>query len=140
MKIPYWPIIGIPLLLMFFGAASNQAVLVANWGKFPVMGNDRIILKMKTADAQEKEWEEQKQFAVLKTAVSKKLVISGDQFLDDVHSIMGPNSRLKFLADYIDLKSSLYSPGDLLVMLGQFLWPFAIPAWVALVIKDHNTR
>lgn len=138
-KVPYWQVIAIPILLFLAGAASNQAVLVANWGKFPVMVNDRALEHFKTHAADDDDQKLVKRFTVLDTAVREgSMDANSDQFLDDVHSIMGHNSNLKFLADYINLKTAIYSPGDLLLELGLMLWPFAIPMWLALVIRKFN--
>jgi hypothetical protein len=131
MKIPYWKIIAIPLLLIFSGAASNQAVLVANWGKFPVMVNHRVEQKLKARNAVP-------DFSIFRTAVPQNKKADTDLMIDDIHCVMTPQSRLKVLADWINLQTDIMSPGDLLIMLGEFLWQFALIAWIVLVIKKFN--
>src|SRR5208282_1411341 len=216
-------LIAIPLLLVLLGAASNQAVLIANHGKFPVMLNERQVMEFQSrdvvaeakidvvravrasqdateiadqrvdnkaiqADAAATEraakatyqdyanvlsardagrWEKlqvyaaqtkvdankavaaeektetdanavaplptnssiaksanaKKNFNILNTSVSKDDVAQG-QFIDSVHSIMGPNSRLKAMADVFDLGNGIYSIGDFGIILGSYLWPF----------------
>ena len=56
----YGWVIAVPIALILLGTASNQAVLVANWGKFPVMVNDRVQAKM-IARARERDKEESEQ-------------------------------------------------------------------------------
>lgn len=60
------------------------------------------------------------------------------QFIDQVHSVMGPNSRLKALADIFNLGIGIFSIGDFLILLGGWLWTFAPIAWVVLLIKKCN--
>ena len=55
--------------------------------------------------------------------------------MDDVHSVMGHNSRLKFLADYINLQTAIYSPGDGLIELGEWAWGFAPMLWIFLAAR-----
>jgi hypothetical protein len=224
----------LPLFLVLAGAASNQAVLIANHGKFPVMLNERqqaqfsakndiddarenaikaIRAAQATADiadenrkndavqvdqvrseraakaavtdyqeaveartdarfdrmrdavekskvdrdaaiAAEKKAEEdantvaksttdskkelpkevkatpKKNFNILHTAV--RLDDIQGQFLDSVHSVMGPNSRLKALADVFDLGDGIYSVGDFGIILGAYFWPFTSLLFLAL--------
>jgi len=123
----------VPLLLVLLGAASNQAVLIANHGKFPVMLNEQQVadfIKKQAQDedklaakkaADEKTAGEKKGFTIANTSVSKNELKNG-QFLDSIHSVMGPNSHLKAMADVFDL-GSIYSVGDFGIILGEFLWP-----------------
>lgn len=136
----YGWVIAVPILLILLGTASNQAVLVANWGKFPVMVNDRVQAKM-IARARERDREESEQssarFSITNTTVRFDARVMNDQgqFVDDVHSVMGHNSRLKFLADYINLRTAIYSPGDGLIELGEWSWGFAPTLWIFLAAR-----
>lgn len=143
-RIPYVYLLLIPILLFLLGSASNQAVLVANWGKFPVMVNERQLEKLQQPqDSLEdiiNNWlgpkDGNQSFSVTNTMIrADKHPINGTQFIDDVHSVMGHNSHLKFLADYINLREEICSPGDLMIYLGLFLFPWFIPAWAALNLR-----
>ena len=87
----------------------NQAVLVANGGKFPVMVNDR------NAD-----------FFGLKP----------DGYMDETHYRMSRETKLNWLADFINLKTRILSPGDMLIMLGDSLWSYMAAIWSVLLVGD----
>jgi len=75
-------------------------------------------------------------FSAMNTAVlSNKSGMADGQFLDKVHSIMGHNSRLKFLADYLNLGDAIYSPGDMAILLGQWLFPITSCMWLGLALR-----
>ena len=133
-KIPYKFLIIVPLLLIFCGSASNQAVLVANWGKFPVMLNEYQVNKIYAV----RHDMEDAGFSALNSSVrlNKPQIDKNDQFIDGVHSIMGHNSRLKFLADWINLQTMIASPGDMLIFLGSWLFAFTPFIWIALILRD----
>ena len=124
-KFPYWYLLAVPVLIWVLGVASNQAVLIANHGKFPVMLNEAQIAVM-CPDASQID---PKYKAIACTSDGK-----GGQYLDRVHSVMGPNSHLTLLADIFDL-GSIYSIGDFAIMLGEFLLPFTSISWVALALR-----
>lgn len=107
-------VLALPLLIGFTGAAMNQAVIAANHDKFPVMVNARNLAAHGGADQ--------------------------DGLMDDVHCVMTPSTHLNFLADWIDLRDAIYSPGDLLLELGGWLWQFAPIAWFTLIILDALRR
>jgi len=144
-KLPYWQIIAVPLLLAFSGAASNQAVLVANWGKFPVMLNSAEIQKLQSSE-EEREME-QIISAIIGQAHHKSIIwdsaipttaaqnANSDDMIDDTHCIMSKTNRLKFLADWINLGGHIASPGDLGIWLGSWLFSFAPIVWLTLVVK-----
>ena len=46
LKKSYSWLVLLPLLLVLVGAASNQAVLIANHGKFPVMLNEQAGIRL----------------------------------------------------------------------------------------------
>ena len=125
-KFPYWYLLAIPVLLFGLGIMSNQAVLVANHGKFPVMMNAAWMDKycsLKQADPEE--------IADIPAIACAK----GGEMIDEVHSVMGPNSHLKVLADIFPLGRAIYSIGDGFIYLGDWLMSFAPIAWLALVLR-----
>lgn len=103
-------ILALPLLLIGFGAGLNQIVLAANHDTFPVMVNHR-----KEVHFQPDQW---------------------GQIDDNDHCVMTGETHLNWLADYIDLQEAIYSPGDLVLMLGEWLWSFAPIVWLTLVFTD----
>lgn len=107
-------VLAIPLAIGFVGAASNQAVIVANHDRFPVMVNHRALDARGGADA--------------------------DGQIDQVHCVMTHDTHLNFLADWIDQQDAIYSPGDMLLMLGGFLWDYAPAAWFILILGDALRR
>lgn len=128
-----------PVLLTILGAASNQAVLIANHGKFPVMLNEKqeSVLEEKhekEAAAEEKPKadanENVKGFRISNTSIGTDEIKNG-QFLDNVHSVMGPNSRLKALADVFNLRN-IYSVGDFLIIGSNFFFPYLVLVFLGL--------
>lgn len=103
-------LLAIPLALNFTGSAMNQMVLAANGGKFPVMINEYSAGKY-----------------------------AKDNFLDDIHCVMTSETHLNWLADFINMHTAIYSPGDMLIELGELL-PYAAVAWAALIINDASLR
>lgn len=106
-------LLAFPYLTFGVGAAMNQAVLVANGGKFPVQVNDRAA----------------KYFGFEKDGMS-----------DNVHCRMTNKTRLNFLADWINLKTAILSPGDLLIILGDWLTGSTKAVWAALILGDVTRR
>ncbi len=127
-KFPYWWLIVLPLLLTGLGIASNQSVLIANHGKFPVMMSEGNMAKYCTADTADD--------VALAPAVS---CLRGGQMIDEVHSVMGSNSHLKALSDIIPLGQAIYSVGDGLITLGFWLLSFTPIAWLFLTIRKLAT-
>jgi hypothetical protein len=108
------------------GAASNQAVLVANHGKFPVMLTATEYSTMcQPVDIDPDEL----------AVIPSSSCIKGGEMLDRTHSIMGPNSHLKALADIFPLGRFVYSVGDALLYLGDWLLSFTPYMWLALTIR-----
>jgi hypothetical protein len=95
-----------PAAIGFIGAASNQAVLIANHDKFPVLMNN-----------------------------FRGFEVGPEGMLDNIHCVMTNETRLNFLADIFDLKSNSYSVGDLLLILGEWMWTFCPFVWAALVAR-----
>lgn len=118
-----------PALVFVFGASLNQIVLYANHDRFPVMVNG-----MKLA---------QRQHRLEKAAAEPdadpdyvNLLLTGLQsgYLDNVHVIMSDSTHLNLLADWIDLQDATYSPGDLILYLGEWGLEYAPIAWIVVVI------
>lgn len=132
-KFPYWYLLAIPILLICMGVASNQAVLVANHGKFPVMLNATWMDKMcslPVANTEDETYD--REVARIPASSCKR----GGEMIDDVHSVMGPNSHLKVLADIFPVdRENIYSIGDGFIYLGSWLMSFAPIAWLALTIR-----
>lgn len=129
-KFPYWYLIVVPVLLFCLGVVSNQSVLIANHGKFPVMLNPAwMATQCAPIDKDDEE------YAVIPAASCKK----GGEMIDMTHSVMGPNSHLKALGDIIPLGRNIYSIGDGLLYLGDWLLSFMPFMWVALVLRKLYT-
>ena len=116
-------ILALPLLLIFVGAASNQAVLWANHDKFPVRLNAFKIAVI--------------QYRIDNTDLPPviKAGIETDSMMDPVHCVMSDKTHLNLLADWIDLKDAIYSPGDLLLMLGDWLFDYAPLVWALCMLQ-----
>lgn len=98
-------IVLIPLALGFAGAASNQAVLIANHDKFPVMVNYAKQAHYTEAGAV-------------------------GEMLDDTHCLMSSETHLNALADIFDLHSKgIESIGDLMIDFSGWLWGFVPFVW-----------
>jgi hypothetical protein len=124
-RFPYWYLLLIPALLFGLGVASNQAVLVANHGKFPVMMNASWMdMKCSTRGMDPDEI----------AAAPSEWCGKGGEMIDRTHSVMGPNSHLKVLADIFPL-GNIYSIGDGLLYLGGWLLEYTPIMWLALVLR-----
>lgn len=126
-RIHAWVLI-LPLLIGFTGALSNQLVLYANHDRFPVMLNARKI-------AEHTGHKRQCYLGGL-ICVDKPADDAQDGMLDDVHCIMTDQTRLNLLADWIDLQDATYSPGDLLLEAGSWMWDYAPLLWVFLMCSE----
>ncbi len=102
-----------PTCLFLLGAAMNQAVLIVNGDKFPVMLNNKGISSYHDFDP-------------------------ATGMIDDIHCIMTSTTRLNWLADYIDLRDAHYSPGDLLLELSYALAIYSSVVWATLMIAEVN--
>jgi hypothetical protein len=143
-KLPYWYLIAIPLLLTFMGAASNQAVLIANGDKFPVLvNNERIEEMCKPPQPKEDNFlasllPSLKLGTLAQPAyIDKQACSAGGDFFDgdSIHVIMKADSRLKFMADIFDFHGDIYSIGDGLIGIGDWMLSWAPLAWLVLVIR-----
>jgi hypothetical protein len=105
----------LPYALYVLGAASNQLVIVANHGKFPVMENPAWVSHDLAAGN-----------------------LTEDGMTDDVHCIMTPETHLNFLADVFDFRDKIESIGDLLIDSGSLIhdYSFFILAGLILFKKE----
>jgi len=125
-------IVAVPLLTFLLGAAMNQAVLVANHDRFPVMWNTYKAAKYEMDIEKAVETADDPEAAAQAAFDLEALVKAG--YLDDTHCLMTPQTHLNALADWIDLRSATYSPGDLLLNLGESGLDYAPLVWAAIAI------
>lgn len=127
-------ILAIPVLFTFLGAASNQLVLVANHDSFPVMLNDKKLRDMTKKD--------EEQFIKVQFLAPTPAYEANDVvMLDEVHCNMTSKTHLNFLADIFDLKDAIYSIGDFMLMLGEWLGSFTFAIFVfdvARKLRKHE--
>lgn len=124
-RFPYWYLLVVPILLLCLGVASNQAVLIANHGKFPVMMNPSwMAIKCSTAGMDPDEIAE----------IPAISCARGGEMIDKTHSVMGPNSHLKILSDIFPI-GSIYSIGDGCIMLSDWLLTFTPYMWIGLALR-----
>lgn len=99
-----------PLAIIGLGTASNQAVLIANHDKFPVMVNEYRR--------------------------SQAELTGTDLMMDKIHCVMTDKTHLNVLADVFDFQSEgICSVGDIGIYLGYWLWVFAPYVWGFEVIR-----
>ena len=121
-------ILAIPVLFTFLGAASNQLVLVANHDSFPVMLNDKKLRDMTKKD--------EEQFIKVQFLAPTPAYEANDVvMLDEVHCNMTSKTHLNALADIFDLKDAIYSIGDFMLMLGEWLGSFTFAIFVFDVVR-----
>lgn len=142
-KTALW-IVAVPLLTYYLGAGLNQAVLVANHDRFPVMWNSYKALKyefeiVKAAEETCGDGENANPEICADAQFDlKALQYAG--YLDDTHVLMSSKTHLNFLADWIDLKSATYSPGDVLLMLGNLGMEYAPWIWAAVALGKLSRK
>lgn len=111
----------LPYLMIFTGAASNQAVLIANHDKFPVMVNPVKLGHM--IDSPDD---------------AGQLIATGQ--IDDLHCVMTKSTHLNALADVFDFKDANYSIGDGLIIGGSELQEPLFIMWLALIVYREKQR
>ena len=119
-----------PYIVLGLGAASNQAVLIANHDKFPVMLNARKLDKILSSSA------EADLLTIL--VIKPKPFLPApdpDGMIGDVHCVMTKSTHLNALADVFDL-GSIYSIGDFGLYLGQWLMTWMPFVWGATLIGN----
>ena len=104
-----------PIGFMALGGASNQAVLIANGGKFPAMATDR--------------WLEGHGYKVDSAGM-----------IDEIHCRMTSTTRLNALGDVFNLQTEIKSLGDMAIELGLWLEGFCSIVWGALVIRKLTCK
>lgn len=115
-----------PTVLWITGASMNQAVLIANGGKFPVIVNDKLANETQTE-------------GLFGGKVDNPFHVDEDGYMDDeLHCRMTAETHLNWLADYINLRTGIYSPGDMLLELSEFLAAYSLLVWVTLALKDYS--
>jgi hypothetical protein len=124
-------IIAVPVLFTLLGAASNQVVLIANHDTFPVMVNDKKLAEM-TETKEKFHDRELKLHKVFKPTPAQE---NDAVMLDDVHCAMTSKTHLNALADIFDLKDAIYSIGDFMLMLGEWLGSFTFAIFVFDVVR-----
>lgn len=105
-------ILAIPTLFIVLGAASNQAVIIANHDTFPVLVNEYKVKSLETIT-----------------------LTDGTVLIDSTHCVMTRSTHLNFLADVFDFKDGIYSVGDLSLELGEWLWAFAPFVWAFAAVQ-----
>jgi hypothetical protein len=111
-------ILALPVLFIVLGAASNQAVLIANHDKFPVLENAvRLNRDVKRGTV--------------------KVLNDGTIMLDEVHCLMTNETHLNFLADIFDFGHQIESIGDLFIDFGQWLWGYAPFIWGISLLRKY---
>lgn len=98
----------LPVVCTFIGAASNQAVLISNGDRFPVLMN---------------------------ASVRSKEYVDANGMLDKEHCIMTHATHLNALADIIDTQDAWMSIGDIFIEIGIWLAAFCPFVWLALVVQ-----
>jgi hypothetical protein len=91
------------------------------------MLNERKTVKYLAADKKEQEKPDDWKMPVF--------VRNDAVMIDDVHCIMDEQSHLKALADIFDFHTAIYSVGDGLIELGQWLMGFSMPVWMFEVVR-----
>jgi hypothetical protein len=116
-----------PYAVWGLGLASNQAVLIANHDKFPVMLNARKLNKILSMG------EESELEAILGIKAKAPLPAPDtDGMIDDVHCVMTTKTHLNALADVFDI-GSIYSIGDFMLGAGDASQPYCLFAWILLM-------
>lgn len=103
----------LPLALGFLGDASNQLVIVANHGKFPVELNP-VWTENQAPDA--------------------------DGMLDRVHCVMNDSTRLNILADIFNRHTKIISIGDILQDFSVDIQPYCFGFCFALFLCIPFTK
>jgi hypothetical protein len=120
-----------PYAFILIGAASNQAVLIANNDLFPVREN----IARQIDDLSNPE--------VLAVNQFNQKVNPGSPLLLDLqaHCLMSSKTHLNWLADNFDSNGGgIYSIGDLIIIPGEWMLSFSAYVWLAVVLMKLNER
>lgn len=129
----------LPIATYGVGAASNQLVIIANDGKFPVQMNPMsralhsakvatevaAIMNAVDADDQDSINDAEAKVFVIRTAEKAGM-------LDDIHCIMTPATHLNLLADIFDI-GGIYSVGDGLLSIAEQSYEYCAMLWIFLL-------
>ena len=127
----------LPALTFGVGLASNQAVLVANHDRFPVMWNSYKAASLRYATEKAAQSDDPN---VAEQAAFDLEAFNDEGYLDDTHVLMTSKTHLNFLADWIDLREATYSIGDFLLYLGEFGLKYAPAVWLAVAVQKLRKR
>jgi len=121
-------IVLIPAAIWGAGFTSNQLVLYANNDTFPVKVNAFKAQAMRIrAEAARQEANDES---------DDESVEIPEGYLDFTHIIMTKDTHLNALADVFDLKGDgIYSIGDFLLMLGEWLGGFSLAVWIFEAVR-----
>ncbi len=108
-----------PWIISGAGVASNQLVLIANHGKFPVMTNPVQLADFRIDDAK---------------------TIDATGMFDSIHCVMTKDTRLNFLADIFARQDGFYSIGDGLLEASAASKDYFIFLWVILMVQKVNAK
>jgi hypothetical protein len=120
----------LPYGIFGLGVLSNQAVLIANHDKFPVMLNARKLDKILNQD----ELAGLEAILGIKPKAPIAKIADPDGMIDDTHCQMTSKTHLNALADVFDL-GSIYSIGDFTLYLGEWLMTWTPFVWGYAVIR-----
>jgi hypothetical protein len=132
-KTALW-IIAVPLICYILGAACNQVVLVSNQDRFPVQVNDYSLTSLHDELEQAASDTNPAHKEAAQEAQFRLMALDEEGFLDDVHVVMGSKTHLNWLGDWCDLKDAHYSPGDGLLILGEYGMQYAFVLWMFVAI------
>jgi|SRR5580765_6348117 len=104
-------ILAVPYMIWQLGNLSNQAVLIANHGKFPVMINETQATEYPTG------------------------------MLDSYHCLMTKDTHLNALGDIFEIVDNEHSSvGDVFLDLGNDLQPYTQLVWLCLFLAKYGVR
>ena len=63
---------------------------------------------------------------------------AGEIDSEGIHVCAGPQTRLKFLTDWINLHSSIDSPGDICIFAGYDMTPYVLGALFGVYLKERD--
>ena len=123
-KLRLW-ILVLPFLLFYLGVGMNILAVTVNQGEMPVYMPLGFVHACDT----------DVDFFGLKVHVVQQC--KEGQLIDDRHTVAGPNTHLKPLVDWIQLAgSSVVSPGDCFLWLGDFLTLPLCFTWLGLLVTQ----
>lgn len=109
----YLWVVAVPWLAIVLGAGLNQAVMIANHDKFPVMFNEGRAAKFAQQDG----------------------------MIDDYHCVMTRNTRLNALADIFTFGDDSHSSiGDAFIDVGDWANPYVSFGWILYLLANNGVR